>query len=127
MNTRVLICDDDVDFLSFYKMALEEEGMTVYTKNHCRMIVEMLEETKPDVILMDNWIPDAGGIVTTRLIKKHETFKKVPVLYISANPDTKILAREAGADAYLVKPFDIVTLKEAVAALLTKGSDLHNR
>jgi len=77
----------------------------------------MLDEIQPDVILMDNWIPDAGGIVTTRLIKNHPSYKDIPVLYISANPDTKILANEAGADSYLVKPFDIMTLKASIMQL----------
>ena len=117
MEIKVLICDDDRDFLSFYKLALEELGMIVYPREHCRKIVEMLDEIQPDVILMDNWIPDAGGIVTTRLIKNHPSYKDIPVLYISANPDTKILANEAGADSYLVKPFDIMTLKASIMQL----------
>lgn len=114
MKKRVLICDDDLDFLSIYKLALEECGMKVYTRSHCRQILEILEEVKPDFILMDNWIPDAGGIVTTRVIKSHPDFNKIPVIYISANPNIKILAKEAGADSYLVKPFNINELTEVL-------------
>lgn len=118
MNKRVLICDDDVDFLSIYKLALEEAGMTVYTRNHCRQILEILEEVKPDIILMDNWIPDAGGIVTIRVIKSHPEYRNIPVIYISANPDIKILAKEAGADSYLIKPFNVNELVQTIRSLV---------
>jgi CheY-like chemotaxis protein len=116
MNKRVLICDDDADFLSVYKLALEETGMNVFTRPHCRQILEIVKEVKPDVILMDNWIPDAGGIVTTRVLKNHPSYKNIPVIYISANPDIKILAHEAGADFYLSKPFNVNELTELLSS-----------
>ena len=41
----------------------------------------------PDVILMDNWIPDDGGIIATQTLKKIEELKNIPVIYFSANSD----------------------------------------
>lgn len=108
-----------MDFLSVYKMALEETGMEVFTRPHCRQILEILEEVKPDIILMDNWIPDAGGIVTTMVIKSKSQYQDIPVIYISSNPDIKILAKEAGADAYLMKPFSVSELKETCESLMS--------
>jgi two-component system cell cycle response regulator DivK len=115
MLKRVLICDDDSDILSICQFILEELGLEVHTRNNCNNIVSVVEEIKPDVILMDNWIPDTGGIIATRTLKQHPIYKKIPVIYFSANTDIKLLARDAGADSYLAKPFDINDLEKAIA------------
>ncbi len=114
MPKRILICDDDSDILSICQFILEEIGLEVYTRTTCNNIISVVDEIKPDVILMDNWIPDTGGIIATRMIKQHPDFKKIPVIYFSANTDIKILAHDAGADAYLAKPFDINDLEKAI-------------
>jgi two-component system cell cycle response regulator DivK len=77
-----------------------------------------LEEVKPDIILTDNWIPDAGGIVTTMVIKRKIPYQDIPDIYISSNPDIKILANEAGADACLMKPFCVNALIEMCDSLM---------
>ena len=56
--------------------------MEVFTRTHCRQILDNLEEVKPDIILVDNWIPDAGGIVTTMVIKRKSPYQGIPVIYI---------------------------------------------
>ena len=78
----------------------------------------MVSEIKPDVILMDNWIPDTGGIVASRTIKSHEQFKNIPIVYFSANNDIKTLAQQDGADAFLAKPFDLEELEKIIDNLL---------
>lgn len=116
MPKRILICDDDSDILSICQFILEEIGLEVHTRNNCNNILSVVEEIRPDVILMDNWIPDTGGIIATRTIKQHPIFKNIPVIYFSANTDIKLLAHDAGADSYLAKPFDINDLEAAIAS-----------
>ncbi|WP_294249414.1 response regulator, partial [uncultured Chryseobacterium sp.] len=70
---------------------------------------------RPDVILMDNWIPKIGGVEATRLLKSHEEFRKIPVIYVTANNDIVALARQAQADDYVAKPFNLDDLEEKVA------------
>lgn len=115
MSKRILICDDDTDILSICQFILEEIGLEVHTRNNCNNILEVVAQVKPDVILMDNWIPDTGGIIATRIIKQHPEYKNIPVIYFSANTDIKLLAHDAGADSYLAKPFDINDLEAAIA------------
>ncbi|MBC7746232.1 MAG: response regulator [Flavobacterium sp.] len=115
MSKRILICDDDSDILAICQFILEEIGLEVHTRNNCNNIISVVSEVKPDVILMDNWIPDTGGIIATRMIKQHPQFKNIPVIYFSANTDIKLLAHEAGADSYLAKPFDINDLEKAIS------------
>lgn len=108
---RILIFDDDTDILEILTYLLTEKGWEVHTRTNCNNIISILEECRPDVILMDNWIPDTGGIIATRTIKAHDEFKEIPVVYFSANNDIEKLATEAGADTWLAKPFDLDELE----------------
>ena len=80
--------------------------------------VNQVAEYHPDIILMDNWLPDVGGIEATQELKKHPMYKDIPVIYFSANNDIKALAETAGAESYLAKPFDIDELEEKVVELI---------
>lgn len=114
MEKRILICDDDADILSICTYILEEQGWQVHTRTHCNDILEAIGDIKPQVILMDNWIPETGGIKATQAIKSVSEFKHIPVIYFSANNDIKSLAEQAGADTFLAKPFDIDELERVI-------------
>ena len=75
----------------------------------------------PSVILMDNWIPDSGGIVATQTLKSNEDLKNIPVVYFSANSDIQLLADHAGAETYLAKPFDLDELERTINEVLQKA------
>lgn len=119
-NKRIVIFDDDEDILSICTYILEEQGWEVHTFTDCNNITEKVEGISPDVILMDNWIPDAGGIIATQTLKKNETLKDIPVIYFSANSDIQILADHAGAETYLAKPFDLDELERVINDVLEK-------
>jgi DNA-binding response OmpR family regulator len=120
MDKRILICDDDEDILSICTYILQENGWDVHTRNHCKNIVETVGEINPDIILMDNWIPDMGGIKATQAIKATPFLKHIPIIYFSANNDVKALASVAGADNFLAKPFDIEELEKIVSSVLNR-------
>lgn len=123
MSKRVMIFDDDLDILSICSYILEEQGWEVHTSTHCNNIVENVDKVKPDVILMDNWIPETGGIIATQTLKKHPEFKNIPIIYFSANNDIQSLAKQAGADTYLEKPFDLTELEEIINRVSKKGEN----
>ncbi|RYE26912.1 MAG: response regulator [Sphingobacteriaceae bacterium] len=114
MTKKVLIFDDDEDILAICTYILEEQGWEVNTFSNCNNIIEKVESIMPDVILMDNWIPDSGGIIATQAIKQQQHLKQIPVIYFSANNDIKTLAQQAGADSFLAKPFDLEELENIV-------------
>jgi two-component system cell cycle response regulator DivK len=122
MEKRILICDDDVDILSICTYILEEQGWEVHTRTHCNDILEVIGDIKPHVILMDNWIPETGGIKATQAIKAVEEFKNIPVIYFSANNDIKSLATDAGADTFLAKPFDIEELEQVIYSVFENSN-----
>lgn len=119
MSKKVLIFDDDEDILAICTYILEEQGWEVSTFTNCNNVIEKVENIMPDVVLMDNWIPDSGGIIATQVIKQQEKLKHIPVIYFSANNDIKTLAQQAGADSFLAKPFDLEDLENIVNQVIT--------
>jgi len=117
---KIAIFDDDEDILSICTYILEEKGWTVHVFTDCSNIIQKVGKVIPDVILMDNWIPDDGGITATRQLKSEVELKKIPVVYFSANSDIQSLAEQAGADTYLAKPFDLDDLETTILNALTK-------
>ncbi|WP_133585009.1 response regulator [Sphingobacterium yanglingense] len=118
MAKKVMIFDDDKTILSIFSIVLESSGYIVEISETSHDIIERLEQAMPDVIIMDNWIPDIGGIEATKLVKSNARFKDIPVVYCSANSDIASLAAQAGAEAYLPKPFDLVDLEKTIEALM---------
>ena len=118
---KIIIFDDDEDILSICSYILEEQGWQVHTFTDCNNITEKVAGVLPDVILMDNWIPDAGGIVATQTLKKDEALKHIPVVYFSANSDIQLLADHAGAETYLAKPFDLEELERVINTVLVNN------
>ncbi len=115
----ILIFDDDSNILELCSIILEEAGYEIKTSETSHDIIQKVESYLPDVILMDNWIPDIGGIAATQLLKNHPEYKKIPVIYFSANNDIHVLAEKAGADKFLSKPFDLIALENIIEETLT--------
>jgi len=123
LNKKIVIFDDDEDILSICSYILEEQGWKVQVFTDCNDIAAKVSGIMPDVILMDNWIPDDGGIIATQILKKSESLKNIPVIYFSANSDIELLAKHAGAETYLAKPFDLEELERVINTVLVKSEN----
>jgi CheY-like chemotaxis protein len=110
--------DDDKHVLEICTIILETNGYRIAVSETSHDIIEKVEEVRPDLILMDNWIPKIGGIEATRLVKSHPLYRDIPVIYLSANTDIANLAQRAGADSYLAKPFNLEDLENRIAEFL---------
>lgn len=117
---RILIFDDDTIILEVISIIFEDAGYEVKISETSHDIIEKVADFHPDVILMDNWIPNIGGVEATQMLKSHPEFKDIPVIYVTANNDISALAKEAGADDYIAKPFDLVDLEEKVEMFCNK-------
>jgi two-component system cell cycle response regulator DivK len=111
---KVFIFDDNADILELCTIILEDAGYEIKTSSTSNNIISQVTAYTPDIIFMDNWLPDIGGIDATRELKSHEKLKNIPVIYFSANNDVMLLADQAGADGYLSKPFDIHELEDII-------------
>jgi CheY-like chemotaxis protein len=112
---KILIFDDDASILEVITIIFEENGYQVEISETSHDIIEKVLNFRPDVILMDNWIPNIGGVEATKLLKSNEEFKNIPVIYVTANNDIAALAKSAQADDYVAKPFNLEDLEEKVA------------
>jgi DNA-binding NtrC family response regulator len=118
MKKNILILDDDSDILFFCSQVFESMGFNVVTSEDCNDITKKVEDTNANIVLIDNWIPDIGGIKAIKILKNAEHLKDIPVILFSASSNLIELAKEAGADSYLKKPFDLDELEKTVLDLL---------
>jgi DNA-binding response OmpR family regulator len=120
MPHTILILDDDPDILFFCTYVFENMGFQVVAYDNCNDILAKVESARPDLVLMDNWIPDIGGVKATQEIKASK-YGDIPVILFSANSNLKNLAEEAGADTYLKKPFDLNELENLARKYIKKA------
>ena len=111
---KVFIFDDNEELLELCTIILEDIGCRIKTSVTSNNIVQQVSEFMPDIIFMDNWLPDISGVEATRLLKADVLLQHIPVIYFSANNKVSELAKEAGADDYLSKPCDISALENIV-------------
>lgn len=111
---KIFIFDDNLEILELCTEILEDLGCQVKTSPTTNNVEQQVLDYMPDLIFMDNWLPDISGIEATRMLKSNENLKNIPILYFSANSNIDALANEAGADDYLAKPFDIDQFEEVV-------------
>lgn len=109
---KVLVFDDEKDILYMCRLILESKGFKVETRENCRNVVEDVATFKPDVVIMDNLIPDHGGVMATQDIKA--AFAHIPVILFTASKNIDALAKEAGSDAFIAKPFDIHEMVDVI-------------
>lgn len=123
MLGRIMIFDDDSDLLAVCSIVLKSKNYEVRVFDKCSEILNEVKLFSPNVILMDNWIPDAGGVKATQQIKNDFILKVIPVIFFSANDRVQDLAAEAGAEFYLQKPFEI----EELETVISKAIAIHSR
>lgn len=117
-DKKVLIFDDNEQILELCTEIINDLGCEIKTTPTTNDVVEQVLEYMPDLILMDNWLPNISGVAATKLIKEHEELKDIPVIYFSANSNVNALAAAAGADDFIAKPFDIELFEEMISKYL---------
>lgn len=117
-NKKILIFDDDPHVLEIFSIVLEDMGYTINRSTTSHDVLEKVSRYQPDLILMDNWIPEIGGVAATQLLKGHSDFRSIPVILVSANSEVEVLANNALADGFLSKPFDLDRLEKLVEEFL---------
>jgi signal transduction histidine kinase len=111
---RILVVDDDPDIRDLLRDRLLADGYQVQTARDGRQTVELLRQGSIDGVMLDIGIPEINGLEVLSLLRR--TDQTLPVVIMTAVEalDRALLAMEAGAQAYLLKPFDIDQLKLVV-------------
>lgn len=119
IKKRILVADDDPGILDAIAIMLEDEGYEVSTAVDGEAIYKM-ERDYPDLLLLDIWMSGMDGREICRHLKGQELTQDIPIIMISANKDTELMAQEAGADGFLEKPFQMDDLLRIVSESLQK-------
>ena len=113
---KVLIFEDDRDTMEVCKIILRKKGYEVEGYTYISDPVRQVKNASPDVILMDNLMPEIGGCAATKILKKNCETACIPVILFSTVSNIKDIAKECGADRYLLKPFELTDLLTQVRA-----------
>ncbi len=115
---KILVVDDEPDILEFLQVILEEEGYAVLTSDKGEFLEQLHNGGLPDLILVDVLLSGKDGREIVKHLKSQEETKHIPVIMFSAHPSAEQTAREAGAEDFLAKPFEIDELLAKVATYL---------
>jgi len=110
---KVLVADDDPAILDVMRMMLEFEGYEVSTTPNGATILQM-DSGLPDLLLLDIWMSGTDGRELCRRLKLNEKTKNIPIVLVSASKDVEHSAREAGADDFIAKPFEMNELLQKI-------------
>ncbi|MEA2362294.1 MAG: two-component system, OmpR family, response regulator MprA [Thermoleophilaceae bacterium] len=119
---RVLIVDDDRSLRDALRRALVLGGYDTLSAANGREALAQVAEATPDALVLDIGLPDVDGLEVCRRLR--EAGNRVPVLILTARDaiEDRIDGLDAGADDYLVKPFDVGELKARLRALLRRSA-----
>jgi DNA-binding response OmpR family regulator len=122
---RVLLVEDDDAFRIFCRVALEAAGYEVHQARDGTVAVEKALRDRPDVVVLDLWLPGLTGSGVLRVLRANRRLDRVPILVLSGVPEVK--DREGllsfGADDVLEKPIATDALVEKVRSWIAKGRD----
>ncbi len=122
---QLLLVEDEVKVAAFIKKGLETQDYTVDVALTGQEGKRLLDTNPYDLVILDVSLPDLSGLELAQYIRHRKS--PVPVLMLTALDTTadKLLGFEAGADDYLVKPFDFLELLARLKALLRRSGALN--
>jgi DNA-binding response OmpR family regulator len=121
-DARILIVDDQIPNVEILEAFLDMQGYTqVYSTTDSRQVSEIVDQFKPDLLLLDLMMPHVSGFdVMTQLKQRGSLTRHLPVLVLTADAttETKQKALSGGASDFLTKPFDLVEVGLRIKNLL---------
>lgn len=120
MSNKILIVDDEPFNLDLLEQELEEQGYVIERAADGAQALEKVPSFEPDVILLDYMMPKMNGIEVLKHLRQDEKHKSIPVILLTAKAtqEDKVRGLDAGADDYVIKPFDAFELLARVRAMM---------
>ncbi len=116
----ILVVDDDHEIGFMMKLMLEHKGFSVIVSERAELIEQVIQQHAIDLVILDMLIAGVQGTDVCMTIKQNPGISHLPVMMITALPDAEATCREAGADDFLPKPFEM-------KMLITKINNFVNR
>lgn len=117
---KILVVDDEPDVVRILSKSLVADGFEVITANDGLECLAKAENELPDLILLDNVMPNMDGQTTLAKLKDSKKTEGIPVIMVTALADEKNIttSQKGGAVEYVVKPFDYNVLLEKITQAL---------
>ncbi|MCP9750407.1 PleD family two-component system response regulator [Ferruginibacter sp. HRS2-29] len=118
----ILAVDDQLELLNLLDMMMSFQGYEVKISQNAENLIDILHAKTPDIILMDVTMKQINGAVLCTLLKTNKSTAAIPVVLVSGVEDLEDIAREAGADAFIRKPFDTQEIEKVLFRFVGAGS-----
>jgi len=121
MVKKVMIVDDEEDIRLSVGQIFEVDGYEVISANDGNDCLEKIAHTIPDIVLLDIMMPGLNGWDVAARLKEHAEWKTIPIVFLTAKGDDMSIGMGSlASEEYIVKPFDIMQLKEKVDEILSR-------
>src|SRR5215207_7507839 len=123
MVPHILAVDDDIEVLETLGRVLKHEAFDVTLASSGQQALTYLETHTPELVILDIIMPEMDGITLCRQLRRDSRFIPLPILFLTAKGGTDdiVSVLDAGADDYVIKPFELAELRARIAALLRRG------
>ncbi|MFM9974280.1 MAG: phosphate regulon transcriptional regulator PhoB [Beijerinckiaceae bacterium] len=124
MRPKILIVEDEKPLVTLLAYNLEAEGFEVLIENRGDDAELRLQESVPDLLLLDWMLPGVSGIELCRRLRHRSATKALPIVMLTARGEEseRIRGLATGADDYVVKPFSVAELLARIKALLRRAN-----
>jgi two-component system phosphate regulon response regulator PhoB len=122
MPKRIAIVEDEAELAALIEYNLTRHGYESHILTGAPGTLKLLEQARPDLIVLDVMLPDTDGFELCRQIRQSPVLKQLPVLFLTARSDEvdRVLGLEIGGDDYMTKPFSPRELIARVKAHLRR-------
>jgi diguanylate cyclase (GGDEF)-like protein len=126
VGERILVVDNEADIRRFIEVNLRLEGFDVVSAGDGIEALDRARDSDPSLVLLDVMMPGIDGIEVCRRLRADPRTSHVPVILLTAKSMTvdKVVGLAAGADDYVLKPFDPMELVARVQTTLRRAADL---
>ena len=114
MAKKILVVDDEADFLRTVRLRLEAHQYHVVTASDGEEGLQKVESERPDLIVLDIRMPKMDGLTFVKQLKKNQAGRPIPVMILTAYGEMEDLFRVEGVSDYLLKPFKAEELIERI-------------
>ncbi len=117
---RILVVEDESELSEAVKIQFEKKGFEILTASDGYEGLKIAREGKPGLIILDLMLPRLDGLKVCRMLKFDNMFRSIPIIILTAKAEEKDreMCLDAGADAYMVKPFSWEEMTEKINELL---------
>jgi DNA-binding response OmpR family regulator len=120
VTSIVLVVDDEDMTRKLLRLMLERDGFTILEAEDGQQALEVIAESKPDIVILDVMMPNMDGFTTCQELRSQPETAELPIILLSARSQAEAVRAglESGADRYMTKPISKPELVQTITDLL---------